>query len=140
MIKMVVALGLVVSFVFSMPVYSMDKANVKKQLSDAIEAAEEWLLDKKHEHLVELNQLRKEDWGQTIYQQPSVEKLRKHVLGDFLGDINNYFVYFDKVIETIIDNEDDLSFAEIAWLTKEYQDYLDFKAKCAVEVQKVKGE
>lgn len=140
MVKIVIAFGLVISFVFSMPVYSMDRASVKKQLADAVEAAEEWLLEKKHEHLLELNQLRKEDWGQTIYQQPSVEKLRQHVLSDFLRDIDNYFVYFDEVVETIVDNDEDLNFSEISWLSKEYKDYIDFKAKCAVEVQKIKGE
>lgn len=121
-------------------VRAVDKKKIRKELSELIVVAEDWLNTKRKEHQKELNMLNKEKWGQTIYQQPSIEKLRRHSLEDFVNDIENYFRYFDQVIDVILQPLQPLTFSEVDWLYKEYKNYLDFQAKCAVEVQRIKGE
>lgn len=116
------------------------KKTIKKQLSEVTEAAEAWLLDKKEEHLLELNQIKNERWGDSVYQRPSIDKLRAHVLKNFMYDVEGYINYFNKVINKILEPLQPLSFAELEWLTDEYKAYLNFQAKCAVEVQRIKGE
>lgn len=119
---------------------TIDRKLIKKQLSQAIEAAEDWLWAKKEEHLLELNQIKNERWGDSVYQRPSIDKLRAHVLKNFLHEVKNYLNYFNKVIDSVLEPLQPLGFVEIEWLDQEYKDYIDFQAKCAVEVQRIEGE
>lgn len=139
---------LMVSFLFIMTAFAnvnarelkSEQGKIKIELSELIDTANDWLLTKREEHLRELNYLRKEQWGQTVYQQPSVAKLRQRAQEDFKQDVEKYFKYFNEIITSIISPIQPYSFSEIEWLEDEYGDYLDFQAKCAVEVQRIKGE